>query len=783
MKERLRQDKLSKVSPLINEQSDDSCKIEIAGDNVKRKTGGGRIRKVRHAVMFTNKDVEEDGAAEAVIDLGTAPRNKHMALLYYFVKLAQTPDAETNFLYIEQLLSAGADINARDNLGQSVLHEVARIWDPAVANFLIQKGAEPKVSDISGRTPLHISAAWDHCKMVECLLDHGCDVNAVTIGEVQTPLHYAAKNDASEVIKILHERGAPLDVKDYKHRTPLLLAAELDRSVAATELLECGAKAGIIDKTGQHTICAMVNKMPGVAYKALDQFHTTHRATRQQYFWLNYLEPDPDIDEASFLPMSVLGEVVKCQEKKLVTHPVLKEMIKVKWQKFGLFHAWFQLLVYILFLVAWSSAVLLYQPWKLGDSWASDDSLSTTISIYFAVVLYVYHLGDEVVELYKSETTHYKFIRWRSTQIRRDIQYVPAKQTEEIVYLESQIDDILSSRSAYLEDAWNLFDWVSYFIMAITIAFVLTMYHGFKELVDDQYGWFNCDYFALWTSRLMCITLITIWLKLFKFVRVFSFLGPFVVILANTIGDVVKILFVFVVFFVPTVCTYKHFFIADNYYKDMRETLFSVFRILLVDDYGYDDIRSSTHSQQVTLKNGTTITKELEVETWWVDAVVGYWLMFGAIIILNLFIALMSDTFQRVFDNAVEVALLERAQIIVNIESKLPEKRWLKFLRYIKDYCAPRIQYYDDDAEKDEDGEVKLYAQQTFEAVKLMQCSMQDWQLENREEMLTQIEGQNQQIKKLEDSITHLRRVLETSHGARSRRNLTGVNSRDSREP
>ena len=53
-----------------------------------------------------------------------------------------------------------------------------------------------------------------------------------------------------------------------------------------------------------------------------------------------------------------------------------------------------------------------------------------------------------------------------------------------------------------------------------------------------------------------------------------------------------------------------------------------------------------------------------QVETWWTDAVVGYWLMFGAIIILNLFIALMSDTFQRVFDNAVEVALLERAQII-----------------------------------------------------------------------------------------------------------------------
>ena len=77
---------------------------------------------------------------------------------------------------------------------------------------------------------------------------------------------------------------------------------------------------------------------------------------------------------------------------------------------------------------------------------------------------------------------------------------------------------MLSSRSAYFEDAWNLFDWVSYFVMAITIAFVLTTYHGFHDLVKptEEYGWFNYDQFALWTSRLMCITLITIWLKLFK---------------------------------------------------------------------------------------------------------------------------------------------------------------------------------------------------------------------------------------------------------------------------
>ena len=60
----------------------------------------------------------------------------------------------------------------------------------------------------------------------------------------------------------------------------------------------------------------MVEKMPGVANKALDQFHVTNRGSRQQFFFLNYLEPDPDIDELSFINMSVLGAVSNITKPK-----------------------------------------------------------------------------------------------------------------------------------------------------------------------------------------------------------------------------------------------------------------------------------------------------------------------------------------------------------------------------------------------------------------------------------------------------------------------------------
>ena len=60
----------------------------------------------------------------------------------------------------------------------------------------------------------------------------------------------------------------------------------------------------------------------------------------------------------------------------------------------------------------------------------------------------------------------------------------------------------------------------------------------------------------------------------------FAFLGPFVVILTKIINDIVKIAFVFVVFYIPTVATFYQFYCdPDNEgFKDLRQTLFTVYR-------------------------------------------------------------------------------------------------------------------------------------------------------------------------------------------------------------
>ena len=54
-----------------------------------------------------------------------------------------------------------------------------------------------------------------------------------TNGECQTPIHYAAKNNAVEALKVLIHMGANIGDRDYKHRTPLFVAAETGKDTLA----------------------------------------------------------------------------------------------------------------------------------------------------------------------------------------------------------------------------------------------------------------------------------------------------------------------------------------------------------------------------------------------------------------------------------------------------------------------------------------------------------------------------------------------------------------------
>lgn len=104
----------------------------------------------------------------------------------------------------------------------------AELRDPKLCWPFGRLGADINKADDYGRTSLHVAASADYPEMVRFLIDNGANFHLTTKGEAQTPLHFAAKNEASQCVKILLAYGAVLEVRDYKQRTPLQVSWKVD---------------------------------------------------------------------------------------------------------------------------------------------------------------------------------------------------------------------------------------------------------------------------------------------------------------------------------------------------------------------------------------------------------------------------------------------------------------------------------------------------------------------------------------------------------------------------
>jgi ankyrin repeat protein len=101
---------------------------------------------------------------------------------------------------------------------------------------LLANGADVNVQNKFGKTVLYDAIKGTFhggsVKMVELLLNHGVDVNAIVCNQEKlSPLLLAAKLREKEIVKLLLNRGADLNAVDYAGRTAFDIA-RFDEEIA-----------------------------------------------------------------------------------------------------------------------------------------------------------------------------------------------------------------------------------------------------------------------------------------------------------------------------------------------------------------------------------------------------------------------------------------------------------------------------------------------------------------------------------------------------------------------
>eukprot|EP01063_Lacrimia_lanifica_P009053 TRINITY_DN16082_c0_g1_i1.p1 TRINITY_DN16082_c0_g1~~TRINITY_DN16082_c0_g1_i1.p1 ORF type:complete len:394 (+),score=87.97 TRINITY_DN16082_c0_g1_i1:28-1209(+) len=201
-------------------------------------------------------EVQRDVGASARMELAAIGEGSAMEAFWDAL-------AGEDWLMAQALAASGVVSTARDGSdgGATALHLLAalpaaeaRTVPEAVAEALVRSlvdaGAEV---DARGRfyatgrsysgTALHAAAAWNHTSMLQTLLEHGSDANALCVheGGAVTPCYLAAAGGHATVLHRLLQAGADINAGASNGATPCFAAARHGDAEALRLLIDAGA--------------------------------------------------------------------------------------------------------------------------------------------------------------------------------------------------------------------------------------------------------------------------------------------------------------------------------------------------------------------------------------------------------------------------------------------------------------------------------------------------------------------------------------------------------------
>ncbi len=253
---------------------------------------------------------------------------------------------------------------------------------------------------------------------------------------------------------------------------------------------------------------------------------------------------------------------------------------------------------------------------------------------------------------------------WRASELERDIEYCHPRWPQEAQYVNAEIKAVRNLSLMSGSDYWIYFDWVSLVFILATIVSHVIFFHLSTDLSKEVHHYITMP------------LLLILWLRIFKYARPFESAGPFIVIFSGVLGDIAKWAFLNLVIVIPFTCAFWMTFGAISLtpvdgYDDVGPLLYNIFSMMVVSNYGFENLEKANPFMARLLCGG--------------------FIAIAAIVTLNLLIALLTNTFERLYENAIANAVMQRAQTILLLEKSLRRKQMSEYYNFIKEKASPEV--------------------------------------------------------------------------------------------
>ncbi len=178
-------------------------------------------------------------------------------------------------LRIKALLVAGANLNVKNEYGQTLLHWALNEGSLEAVKFLIENGADFNVEDMHGQTPLFFAQRYDYDEIAAYLLEKGARVARMTTNE-QALWSAIRKKDYQQAEQLVISGGININAVDNYGAT-LLHTAVIRGTPQIVELLlkngaDVHAQEGMLTHTPLHFAAALRSNSPKENIELLIQF-------------------------------------------------------------------------------------------------------------------------------------------------------------------------------------------------------------------------------------------------------------------------------------------------------------------------------------------------------------------------------------------------------------------------------------------------------------------------------------------------------------------------------